>query len=286
MREYHFPLSRETQSQEIEASLKENFKLSSYEARAYLSLLKLGRQNSKQLASSAGVPLPRIYDTLDSLMQKGFLVKQEENFSAIPPRQALKGRSSQFEAQFSNEQKRRKQAEDQLISALDEENAASQNQGTASSEISILKGLNAIINKFAELIEDSEDTILVAKRAVDARQVFIPILLETPTLREERQLSKKQAQRKRNHIRIITPINAKISKEELEEAKKAGAEIRRSDNIVFDMMITDRDDVIIGVPDPLSEEINHAIAIWVRNPSFAKSTRSAIEEIWKSSEKA
>jgi sugar-specific transcriptional regulator TrmB len=266
-------LTRESQSlQEIESSLKENFKLSSYEARAYISLLRLGRQNSKQLSSSATVPLPRVYDTIESLMSKGFIIKQDENLLALPPRQALNGRARQFEALFSDEQRRRKEAEQHLITILEESSA--QNEDSGSSEISVLKGFNTIANKFAELLEDSHDVILVAKRAVEAREFFIPILLE---------FANRESGKKR--IRIIAPKSVKITKEELQEAKDANTEIRKSDNVMFDMMITDLDDVIIGVPDPLSGEINHAIAIWVRNTSFARSTRSSLEEMWVSAER-
>ena len=125
---------------DLERSLKDNFKLSSYEARIYLSLLKLGKQNQKQLSQTAQVPLPRVYDSVESLMSKGFVVKQEDNFSGIAAKQALKGRSSQFEIQFLEEQKRRKQAEEELVTVLQK---VSQDQTKESnSEISVLKGLD------------------------------------------------------------------------------------------------------------------------------------------------
>lgn len=255
--------------QEIESLLKENFRLSSYEARTYISLLKNGAQNTKQVSATAGVPMPRIYDTLESLMSKGFVMKQDESYAPIPTKQALKGRSSQFEVQFSLEQKRRKQAEEQLISILED---STSNKSQSTGDISILKGFNTIANKFGELLEASSDIMLVAKRAVEAREVFIPIISEFAIQSKKR-------------IRIIAPKNVKITKKDMDEAKKANAEIRRSEHVIFDMMVTEKDDVIIGVPDPLSGEINQAIAIWVRNESFASSTRNAIEEIWKYSKR-
>lgn len=267
-------MSQEPESlQKIESSLKENFKLSSYEARAYLALLRRGKQSPKQISAIAQVPMPRIYDTLESLMSKGFVAKQEENYSPIPPKQALKGRTTQFEAQFSQEQKRRRQAEEDVASLL-EGSVSVLEKSESSGEISILKGFNAISNKFTELLENSHDVILVAKRAIEAKEVFIPILAEYA--------SQKNGKKR---IRIIAPKGVKITPKEAAEARNANAEIRRSDHVIFDLMIADTDDVIIGVPDPLSEEINHAIAIWVSNPSFAGSTRNAVEEIWKSADR-
>ncbi len=254
---------------EIEISLKENFKLSSYESKAYLTLIKRGRQTPKELSSAANVPAPRIYDTLESLMSKGFVVKQQESYSSIPPKQALRGRTAQFEAQFSQEQARRRDAEAQLTSQL--ENSYSKSE--VSGEISILKGLNSIANKFNELVENSHDIVLVAKRAIEAKEIFIPILSEYA------------GEKNGKRIKIIAPGTAKITREEVQRAKKANAEIRKSDHVIFDMMITDTDDVIIGVPDPFSDEINHAIAIWLRNPSFANSTKKALEDLWESAER-
>jgi sugar-specific transcriptional regulator TrmB len=260
--------------EDLERSLKDNFKLSSYEARIYLSLLRLGKQSQKQLSQTADVPLPRVYDSVESLMAKGFVVKNEDNFSAIAAKQALKGRSSQFEIQFIEDQKRRKQVEEELVTILQRSSPQDLSRDS-NSEISVLKGFNTIANKFAELLENSQDVLLVAKRAVEAREFFIPILLE---------LSGPGKEKKR--IRIITPRSTKLAKKELEDAQKWGVDIRKSENVIFDMMVTDTDDVLIGVPDPLSEEINHSIGIWVRNPSFARSTRSSVEEMWKQAEKA
>ncbi|MHB8567144.1 MAG: TrmB family transcriptional regulator [Nitrososphaerales archaeon] len=253
----------------LENLLKDNFKLSSYESRAYISLLKQGNQNPKQLSATAEVPLPRVYDTLESLMSKGFAMKQDEAYSAILPRRALKGRSNQFEVQFAEEQKQRKVMENDLADSL-ESLSSQRSEAKSSGEISILKGFNSIANKFTELLEDSSEIILIAKRAVEAREVFIPILLGLPEGKKKRR------------IRIIVPEEADITSAEAKQASIANAEIRKSSHILFDMMITDSKDVIIGVPDPLSEEINHAIAIWVRNSSFGSSTKNSVEEIWKS----
>ncbi len=136
----------------------------------------------------------------------------------------------------------------------------------------MLKGFNTIANKFEELLEGSKEVILVAKRAVDAKEFFIPILLQYCKAGKRR-------------IRIIAPKNVKLTKDDLEQARIANAQIRKSDNVIFDMMITDQNDVLIGVPDPLSEDLNHSIAIWVRNASFASSTRNSVEEMWDSAER-
>jgi sugar-specific transcriptional regulator TrmB len=264
---------------EIESQLREVFKLSSYEVKSYLSLLKLGKQTPKELAKSASIPLPRIYDTLESLMSKGFALKQDEYYSPIPPRTALHGRTIQFEKDFEREQKTREAVERDLSNFLEKSSMQARQRIHSEGEISVLKGFNAIQNKFGELLSESSEVILVAKRAVEAKDVFIPIMLEYGAGNVGNRKSKKKS------IRIIVPKDTEVSEDEIRAASEASAEIRKSDQILFDMMITDQNDVLIGVPDPLSEEINHAIAILFRNSSFAKSTKNAVEEVWKNSQK-
>ncbi len=261
--------------EQVEATLRENFRLSSYEARTYISLLRFGRQSLKQITTSSEVPMPRVYDTVESLMAKGFAAKQDNTYSAIPPKQALRGRSAQFEFQFEREQDERKKVAEELSRILQTANNSGKERQSEQGEISILNGFNSIANKFGELLENSSDIILLAKMAVEAKEVFIPILSEFG----------KGRQPEEKRIRIMVPSGTKITRKEIDEAKAANADIRESSSILFDMMVADGNDVIIGVPDPLSEEINHAIAIWVHNSSFAGSTRSSLEEVWKASKK-
>ncbi len=64
-----------------------------YEARAYLTLLKLGAETAPKLAANAGIPLPRVYDVLKNLVRKGLVeVKagRPRLYRALPPRIALK----------------------------------------------------------------------------------------------------------------------------------------------------------------------------------------------------
>lgn len=63
-----------------------------YEAKAYLTLLKLGEETAPKLATRAGIPLPRIYDVLENLSRKGLVeVKagRPRRYRALPPSLAL-----------------------------------------------------------------------------------------------------------------------------------------------------------------------------------------------------
>src|SRR6516164_8715518 len=66
--------------------------LNAYESRSYLVLVGHPRFKALELAARAHVPRQKIYEVLDSLVEKGFAqVIQEKTklFSAIPPDQAV-----------------------------------------------------------------------------------------------------------------------------------------------------------------------------------------------------
>src|ERR1700689_5983876 len=68
--------------------------LNAYESRSYLVLLGHSRFKALELAPRAHVPRQKIYEVLDSLVEKGFArVVQDRTklFSAVPPDQAVPG---------------------------------------------------------------------------------------------------------------------------------------------------------------------------------------------------
>nr|WP_283102364.1 helix-turn-helix domain-containing protein [Haloplanus sp. XH21] len=66
--------------------------LSEYEAATYVGLLRGGTSTAKEVASLADVPQSRVYDILDTLSDKGFVVIQEgrpKKFGPVDPNQAV-----------------------------------------------------------------------------------------------------------------------------------------------------------------------------------------------------
>ncbi len=77
---------------EITPEELEEFGLSSYESRVYLSLLSSGISTAKEISSASKIPFGRVYDVLSSLEDKGLADKQEsrpKKFSAKDPKLAV-----------------------------------------------------------------------------------------------------------------------------------------------------------------------------------------------------
>jgi sugar-specific transcriptional regulator TrmB len=77
---------------EISSEELEEFGLSSYESRVYLSLISSGISTAKEISLSSKIPFGRIYDVLSSLEDKGLVDTQEsrpKKFSAKDPKIAI-----------------------------------------------------------------------------------------------------------------------------------------------------------------------------------------------------
>jgi len=67
--------------------------LSSYEAKAYVALLKYGSMTSTELAKKAGIPQPRVYDVVRRLERRGLVVVAEGHparYYALDPPTSLR----------------------------------------------------------------------------------------------------------------------------------------------------------------------------------------------------
>jgi len=101
--------------------------LNAYEARSYLVLVGHPRFKALELAARAHVPRQKIYEVLDSLVEKGFarvIQDRTKLFSAVPPDQALPAylsrRTHALEAELAEQSKAASGLLNDLMSAYTE----------------------------------------------------------------------------------------------------------------------------------------------------------------------
>jgi sugar-specific transcriptional regulator TrmB len=251
--------------EEIEGELRDKFGLNSYEARGYLALVA-APMRPKELATAANIPTPRVYDTLRALEMKGFVHQSGEAYVAESPNVALKtyllGHQRSFE-----KAKESKEASMHRIVELLQPVVASKDE--LSQEPVLLRGIDAIAGRFFEILSTSSDVTLMVRKALKVKSVFSEYLEAFP-------LSGKR-------IRLLLPSKPPINERDARLLSRLKIETRFYDNPVLDMMVADELDVVLGVPERSNDEPFSAVALWVRNPSFARSTRAAIDEIWEES---
>jgi len=76
-----------------------------YEAKAYVSLVKLGPVTAYQVSKESGIPRARIYDVLTTLVEKGIVLKEEINdaarYSPLPVEIFLEKAKSEWQSTYA-----------------------------------------------------------------------------------------------------------------------------------------------------------------------------------------
>lgn len=251
--------------EEVESELREKFGLNSYEVRGYLALVS-SPMKPKDLSSAAGIPNPRVYDTLRALEAKGFVHRRGEAYFAESPSVALKTYLLGHQRSFEKARESKEAAMKRIVELLQPLVAS---RDDLSEEPVLLRGIDAIAGRFFEILSTSKDVTLMVRKALRVKGVFSQYLEAFP-------LAGKR-------IRLLLPSSPPISERDSRLLSRLGIETRFYDHPVLDMMVADERDVVLGVPERSDDEPFSAVALWVRNPSFAKSTRAAIDEIWEES---
>ena len=134
--------------------------LTSYEAKAYLTLIRRDSFTAAQVARQSGLPRQRIYDVLGSLVQKGLAVARPGNvvkYAATAPELAI----DQLLTAHRDDLSRMERDARQMVADLKPAFEAGQVQTDPLEYIEVLRDRRAINERFAELQNAVKKEILV-----------------------------------------------------------------------------------------------------------------------------
>jgi sugar-specific transcriptional regulator TrmB len=134
--------------------------LTSYEAKAYLTLIRRDSFTAAQVARQSGLPRQRIYDVLGSMVQKGLAVARPGNvvkYAATPPDIAI----NQLLAVQRDDLSRIESAARSMVADLEPAFEAGQRETDPLEYIEVLRDKRAINERFAELQKAVKTEILV-----------------------------------------------------------------------------------------------------------------------------
>jgi len=234
--------------------------LSSYEARAYITLLRLGEATAPSVAEISKIPLTRIYDVLSSLEDKGLVVivhQRPKYYKPIDPRSALNNLisyiESRAEAEINRKKKLAKTLEKKLINIKPEEKKIA-------IDTFIIRGEIIIKNKAIEILDDARNIVRIAG--------YKPFLVLKCM-----ELIEKLSERKLK-VRVL----GTLSEDCVKLFKKFNIEYRKYPFTYSSMIIAD-DDTILIVLNPGRENI----AIFSSNEDLVKAHIEFFERLWRES---
>jgi sugar-specific transcriptional regulator TrmB len=134
--------------------------LSTYEARVFVALVRLGSGTARDVASITDVPRSQVYTTADDLESRGFISTQRSNPQVFHPVSLAEARA-QLERRF---ERRRDTAFDHLESV---ERTAAETSDDRSEDVWSITGESAVTERVARLVDEAERTVLYGASDLD-----------------------------------------------------------------------------------------------------------------------
>lgn len=232
------------------------FNLTEYESKTYAALVINGPSTVKEIRELAEIPYSREYDILTNLEQRGFVELQPgrpRKYIAVDPNSVLK-----------KELEERKKAVEALLNSLAPLYELSKKKESPEDVFWIIRGVENIREKLAEMIGSAEKEILI----VGARPA------STSAVKKALQ----KAARRRVKMRALGMFDKE--QEEMFAAIGAKARYYKHDHSRF--VLIDDKELILASEDPE----NCFFAMYNKNPGCIKLYQNYFELAWRKARKS
>jgi sugar-specific transcriptional regulator TrmB len=243
--------------------------LTSYEAKAYLSLIKRDSYTAAQVARQAALPRQRIYDVLGTLVQKGLAVARPGNvvkYAATPPEVAINLLIQSHRQQLTEME----QGARSMVETLQPSFEAGQAHTDPLEYIEVLRDRGAINERFAELQSSVKREILVFTKPPYA----------TPPQENVEGLAVTLTHEARSIYEFGVFDDPAVS-EGVRRFLEAGEEMRFVPELPLKLVIIDETIVMFGMADPVAGSADLTIVV-VEHSSLARVLKTAFDAIWAS----
>jgi sugar-specific transcriptional regulator TrmB len=246
--------------------------LNIYEAKAYMALLRRDSSTASEVAEVSGVPRQRIYDILASLVERGIAIsrpgKNGTKYAAVAPNIALTGLLEREQKRLSDLQS----ATTELVTNLSQQYKQSQHVSTPMEYIEVLRGRQAINQRFAEIQEQCEKEILIFTKPPYAMQP-----------QEDKNKEEVISTLKRQIVARSVYENSVLTSEETRRAVelfvRSGEDARFVEQLPLKLVIVDEEIVMFAMEDPIAGRTELTIMV-VEQKQLAQMMKLAFEAMW------
>jgi sugar-specific transcriptional regulator TrmB len=255
--------------------LLEGLGLSPYEATAYVALLRRGETAPGELTQISGIPRPRTYDVLRSLVAKGLALEhagRPVRYEALDPRHGVPRLLEKQQENAKKEFSERRFAARGLIAELG--NLYDENARTSGIEdrVGVTGGTGAVWELFQAFKEKTKREYVGASVSseVPPYEIF---------QREEKMLERGV------RLRLIRPFPPSMRKRTVEwyvRLIEKGFEIRSSKEVEFSFDVSDQSKAVVWLNE--SAERPATKLLWLEHAHLARLLSAHFEQLWENAE--
>jgi sugar-specific transcriptional regulator TrmB len=243
--------------------------LTSYEAKAYLALIRRDSYTAAQVARQSGLPRQRIYDVLGSLVQKGLATARPGSvvkYAATAPELAV----DRLIAAHRQDLQEMEHDARQMIVDLTPSFEAGQVHTDPLEYIEVLRDRRAINERFTELQAGVKREILVFTKPPYA----------TPPQENVEGLQVVTRTHAARSVYELTIFDDPGATEGVRRFIEAGEEARFVPQLPLKLVIIDETIVMFGMQDPVAGSADLTIVV-VEHPDLAKVLKTSFEATWQ-----
>jgi sugar-specific transcriptional regulator TrmB len=243
--------------------------LTQYEARAYAALIRRDGSTPAEVAKVAGVPRPRIYDVMDSLVAKGLVIERPgraAKFAAVRPAEAVgllveahRARLGALEAEA-----------DAVAAVLTPAYAEGSVHGDPLDYIEVIRSPDAIARRFTELLDSVEREVLSFTKSPFAVRI------------DENDAGLDVARARR--VRAVYELSVLADPATVSAIRRfaeAGEQARFVAELPMKLQIIDERLVMLSMADPVAGEGGLTTMV-IENAQLAACLKLAFEQVWAS----
>lgn len=243
--------------------------LTQYEARAYMALLRRDGSTPAEVAKVAGVPRPRIYDVIDSLVARGLV-------SVRPGRTAKYVATSPGDAASLLMEAHRERLQvleadaGAVAAALLPAYEEGSRHGDPLDYIELIRSPEAVAKRFRELVESVEREILSFTKPPFAVR-----------LHENNAGLGLAATRQVRTVYELSLLDDPVSRSGIRQFIEAGEQARFVAELPMKLCIIDERAVLLAMPDPVAGTGGLTTLI-IENAQLARCLKLAFDQVWRS----
>jgi sugar-specific transcriptional regulator TrmB len=246
--------------------------LNAYEARSYLVLIGHPRFKALELAARAHVPRQKIYEVLDSLVEKGFAqVVQEKTklFSAVEPELALPG----YLARRQEALERELTEQSRLASGLVEDLMAAYSEG---------RGGRGTLD-YLRIVGDPSQTAAHYQRMLrEVEREYLEFSRPPYAVDPLDEQLVKQARGRGVECQLLLEAGTvdEIHRQRLGEYRAAGVEVRQIASLPMKLALFDGRRGLIALLDPVITRPTWTAVVF-EHPGMGEAMRGLFEDYWR-----